>query len=289
MSLKIPDTFLKQALSGLSSVKFMGVVNVTPDSFSDGGEYFNPEKAVQHAIDLLSQGANIVDIGGESTRPGAEPVPLEEELARTIPVIERIRSQIPDAVISIDTYKSDVARKAVEAGANWINDISGGTFSPDMFELAASYNVKIVISHIKGTPRDMQKNPYYDDVLDEVYRWLSSRAEEALRAGVPEENIIIDPGIGFGKRFEDNLALLWGIPKLKELGFPVLIGTSRKSFIGHYTDEKDPSKRDPGSFVTFVFAAMLGADILRVHDVSGAIQAVRIAKALIESGEKYIF
>jgi dihydropteroate synthase len=274
---------VEKIIENLRKVRFMGAINVTPDSFSDGGLWFDTNMAVEHASKLIEQGAEIIDIGGESTRPGAKPVSRDEELSRTIPIIEKIRKANKDIIISIDTYKSIVARYAIQAGANWVNDISGGTFSENMFELVAESNAYVVISHIKGTPRDMQKNPHYEDVVSEIRGWLQKRSEKAIDAGISKDHIILDPGIGFGKRFIDNIDLIWGINELKRIGFPVvLIGTSRKSFIGHYTDEKSASKRDPGSFATFILSASLGVDILRVHDVAGAKQAITMTIALLE-------
>ncbi len=273
---------VEKIIENLRKVRFMGAINVTPDSFSDGGLWFDTNRAVEHASKLIEQGAELIDIGGESTRPGAKPVSRDEELSRTIPIIEKIRKSNKDIIISIDTYKSIVARNAIQAGANWVNDISGGTFSEDIFELVAESNANVVISHIKGTPRDMQKNPHYEDVVSEIRGWLQKRSEKAIEAGISRDHIILDPGIGFGKRFIDNIDLIWGIKELQRIGFPVLIGTSRKSFIGHYTGEKNASKRDPGSFATFILSASLGVDILRVHDVAGAKQAITMTIALLE-------
>lgn len=276
-------TFCFPSLGSISSVKLMGVLNITPDSFSDGGVNFDVDLAVASARRMISAGAYVLDVGGESTRPGADSVPLNEELRRVIPVIESIRTNFPDVLISIDTYKSDVARTALESGANWVNDISGGTFSADMFSVAAELGATIVISHIKGTPKDMQKNPQYDDVVSEILNWLDIRTRIAEDCGIPKENIIIDPGIGFGKRFEDNITILQNLDALKSLGYSVLVGTSRKSFIGHYTGEKDASRRDPGSYITSIWSAAMGADILRVHDVPGTAQALKMAEVLFRS------
>ncbi len=265
----------------LGSVRLMGVLNITPDSFSDGGANLEIQAALATAEKMVEAGVHVLDIGGESTRPGAEPVPLEIELSRVLPVIECLRAKYPDIPISIDTYKSAVARKAIECGASWVNDISGGTFSEDMFEIVARSGATIVISHIKGTPQNMQINPYYDDVVDEITEWLAVRAECAINERIPREKIIIDPGIGFGKRFFDNITILQNIPAFKALGYKLMIGTSRKRFIGYYTGEQDASKRDPGSYITFVYAALQGADFLRVHDVPGTMQALKMATALL--------
>jgi len=264
----------------ISVVRIMGVLNITPDSFSDGGVHFNLDDAVSEAERMLGAGADILDIGGESTRPGAEPVSPEQELRRVLPVIESVHRKIPDAVISIDTYKSDVARQALESGVTWVNDISGGMFSPDMFDIVAQKGATMVISHIKGAPRNMQKNPHYQDVVAEICEFLTLQTRKALDAGISADKIIIDPGIGFGKRYEDNLKILKNLDKLKVLGYPLLIGTSRKSFIGHYTGEPDASHRDPASYVTFLWSAAMGADILRVHNVPGTMQVLKMAQVI---------
>ncbi len=264
------------------AVKIMGVLNITPDSFSDGGKNFGVDSALRTAEQMAECGVDFFDVGGESTRPGADPVPLEEEIKRVIPVIEALAKHFPEIPISVDTYKSEVARRALEAGATWVNDISGGTFSPDMFDITSQYGAGIIIMHIKGTPKTMQKNPHYDDLFGEISQFLFGQAEKAKAAGIPAEKIVIDPGIGFGKTFPDNLELLNRIPDFRAGGYPVLIGTSRKSFIGHYVDEPDPSRRDPGSYATFLWAALLGADILRVHDVCGTRQFFRMLSVLAE-------
>ena len=208
----------------------MGVVNVTPDSFSDGGRFLERERAVEQALVLLDQGADILDIGGESTRPGARAVPLEEELERVLPVIEGIRRRRPEALVSIDTYKAPVARAALEAGAVMINDITALGGDPDMAALAAESKAALVLMHMKGTPRTMQKNPTYDDVVAEVREFLARRLERALAAGVEAQRIMLDPGIGFGKTLEHNLLLIRHLGSLRSLGRPLLLGASRKAF-----------------------------------------------------------
>ncbi len=272
---------IKRLRENLSAVRVMGVLNITPDSFSDGGLHLDVSSSLTTAHEMVDAGAHIIDIGGESTRPGAESISKEKELSRTIPVIQSVRKIFPDIIISIDTYKSDVARKALRSGADWINDISGGTFSPDMFDVAARYDAHIIISHIKGTPKDMQKNPHYDDVVGEICGWLAHRAEIAEKNGIHREKIIIDPGIGFGKKYEDNITILKNLDKFKSLGYKLLLGTSRKSFIGYYTGETDASLRDPASYITFVWAAAFGADFIRVHNVSGTMQALKMSATLL--------
>ncbi|GIV11937.1 MAG: dihydropteroate synthase [Fimbriimonadales bacterium] len=261
----------------------MGILNATPDSFYDGGRYATFQSALARAEQMIAEGADILDIGGESTRPGAEPVPLEEELERVIPVIHTI-AQRYDIPISVDTTKSEVARQALAAGACIVNDISGMQFDPAMPEVVAEAGAGVVLMHIQGTPRTMQLNPTYTDVVAEVRATLQSHIERALHAGIPRENIWIDPGIGFGKTVEHNLTLLRHIPDLKALGYPVLIGTSRKSFIGHLLGGLPPEERLEGTLATVVLSVAWGADIVRVHDVLATVRAVRIADALCRGG-----
>ena len=220
-------------IDNILQIKIMGILNITPDSFSDGGINSDIESALITAREMVAAGVFILDVGGESTRPGSQPVTQAEELHRVIPVIEALRYEFPEIPISIDTYKSGVASEALESGANWVNDISGGTFSPEMFDIAAKHDAKVVISHIKGTPRNMQKNPWYDNVVGEICEWLIYRAEQAENSGIPHENIIIDPGIGFGKRFKDNITILRNIDSFKSLDYALMIGTSRKSWISN--------------------------------------------------------
>lgn len=257
----------------------MGIVNVTPDSFSDGGTYYSAENAIEHGLKLWDDGADVVDIGGESTRPGADPVSIAEELKRVIPVIEALsREGVP---CSIDTYKSEVAAAAIESGASIINDVSGLRFDEKMPEVAAKYNTGLIIMHIKGTPRNMQMNPRYEDLIDEIKSYLLVGAETALKAGLGKNNIVLDPGIGFGKTLDNNLEILRNIPEFIALGFPVLIGPSRKSFIGRILDS-EVSERLYGTIGACVYAAMNGADILRVHDPKEVSEAVKVAHAIQE-------
>jgi dihydropteroate synthase len=258
----------------------MGVLNLTPDSFYDGGRYTSLERALARAEQMIADGADILDIGGESTRPGAEPVPLEEELRRTLPVIEALAARY-DIAISIDTTKSEVARRALQAGAHIVNDISGMSFDPRMPEVVAEAGALVILMHIKGTPKTMQQNPTYDDVVREVCDALAQHAERAQRAGIPKENIWLDPGIGFGKTLEHNLQLLRHLPTLKSLGYPVLVGTSRKSFIGQILGGLPPEERLEGTLATLALAVAWGADVVRVHDVKEAVRAVKVADALV--------
>ncbi|RKY72877.1 MAG: dihydropteroate synthase [Candidatus Latescibacterota bacterium] len=265
----------------LDRALIMGVLNVTPDSFSDGGLFLRTEDAVRRAEEMAQEGADIIDIGGESSRPGAEPVPLEEELRRVIPVVREVARRL-SVPISIDTYKAEVARRALEEGASIVNDISALRFDPDMAEVVARRRAPVVLMHMKGTPRDMQRNPYYEDVLGEVEGFLKERKEAAVGMGIPEENIILDPGIGFGKRVQDNLQLLKNLDRLVALGSPVLVGTSRKSFIGAVLD-LPVEERLEGTLATLVLAVAKGAKILRVHDVRPAVRVVRMAEAVLRA------
>jgi dihydropteroate synthase len=256
----------------------MGVINVTPDSFSDGGRFFSHEDAVKMAGEMAEAGAHIIDIGGESTRPGSEPVSLEEELGRVIPVIETIQKKIK-IPISIDTYKAEVAEKAVGAGASMINDISGLRFDPKMAPLAAKLGVPVVLMHIKGTPRNMQKDPTYEDLVPEIIDYLEGSMGIAIRAGIDPEKIIVDPGIGFGKTWDDNLKIIRRIRDFYVIGRPILVGASRKAFIGGVT-KKEVDFRLWGSIGAAVSASAYGAHMVRVHDVEKTRDALLVVDAV---------
>ncbi len=260
----------------LSEPRVMAVLNVTPDSFSDGGRYFAPEDAYQHALQLISEGADILDIGGESSRPGAIPVPDEEELERVIPVIERIRKN-PDILISIDTYKANVARQALAAGANWINDISGLRHDPEMVTVAQEWHCPVVVMHMLGTPRTMQERPGYDNVITELLDYFSERINYLKDANIVK--IIVDPGIGFGKRLEDNVNIIKHLQLFKQFGYPVLLGTSRKAFIGQIT-ERENAGREAGTLASIAVSVQNGAAIVRAHEVGSAKDILRIVKHL---------
>jgi len=262
----------------------MGILNVTPDSFSDGGQHNTPDKAVAHALRMVEQGADIIDIGGESTRPGAETVNTAEQLQRVIPVISALREKLPkDFPLSIDTTNFEVAKAAVEAGVNWLNDISAAEDSPEMLILASEKGLPIVLMHRQGVSITMQDNPIYDDVCKEVFSYLLERADEALKAGVLAQNIILDPGIGFGKRFEDNLQILKNLNTLCESGFPVLLGTSRKRVLATICTQEFNQKSNRlavATAATTALAVRSGARILRVHDVLANRQAADVAWAI---------
>lgn len=254
----------------------MGVVNVTPDSFSDGGKFPGPQGAIDHGLALAHAGARILDVGGESTRPGAEPVDAAEEEARVLPVIAALVER-SGVLVSVDTNKAEVARAAIEAGAHLVNDVSG-LQNPAMIAVLAEAGVPGVIMHMLGEPRTMQQEPRYVDVVAEVEAFLLERAERALGAGVP--SVVLDPGLGFGKTVEHNLALVRAVPRLTELGHPLLVGGSRKQSIGAITGVARAADRDPGSIALHLHAAASGAGLLRVHDVAGHAQALAVWTAI---------
>ena len=258
----------------------MGILNVTPDSFSDGGKFNQLDAAIRQAGQMLVDGADIIDIGGESTRPGSDPVSADDQIRRVLPVIQAIRKQFADAIISIDTSLSCVAEAALNAEANLINDVSAGQNDPKLLSLAAQRAAPIVLMHSRGTPKTMQDNPYYDDVVTEVLAFLNSRIDAALAAGIVKDNIIIDPGIGFGKRKQDNLDLLANLDKFVALGFPVLLGASRKRFMGSICDVSEPSELVTATAVTTALGVMAGVQLFRVHDVKENRQAADVAWAI---------
>lgn len=260
----------------------MGVLNVTPDSFSDGGLFDDRARALARAHEMIARGADIIDIGGESTRPGAPPVSLEEELERVVPVIEALTAQT-STPISIDTTKSGVADAALRAGATIVNDISGATFDPKILEVTAAHGAALVLMHILGTPETMQSIVSYDDVVDEVVAFLRGRIDAAIAAGVPSTQILVDPGIGFGKHMEHNLALIRELGRLADLGHAVLLGTSRKSFIGKLTGRTDPTERVFGTAATVALGVEYGAHVFRVHDVAEMADVATVAHAIVSA------
>ena len=263
--------------------RIMGILNVTPDSFSDGGRYESVEQAVKQALRSIEEGADILDIGGESTRPGAQEIDIAEEIRRTIPVIQAIRHATrdfdEDVVMSIDTRKPDVAEAAILAGADIWNDVSALGFDARSPQMAADLGCPVILMHAQGRPENMQENPNYEDAVADILGWLKQRVEDVCAAGVERSAITLDPGIGFGKRQEDNLAILRHLDQFKTLGFPVLMGASRKSFIGR-TDGSEADDRLGGSIAAALWSAQMGADILRVHDVSETVQAMRVWEAI---------
>lgn len=265
----------------------IGVVNVTPDSFYDGSLYQEPEKAIDHGLGLLAEGADIIDIGGESSRPGSDPVAAEEELHRVIPVISGLR-KTTKALISVDTTKFEVAQAALDHGADIINDISSFSLDPRLLSLAAQYHAGFILMHMQGNPKTMQIHPFYEDVLKEIRLFLAEKIEIGLAYGLKKENIIIDPGIGFGKRTEDNLRLLNRLDFFEELDRPILVGISRKSFIGKILNAP-PQERLEGSIAAAVVSILRGASLLRVHDVKAVKRAALVAEAIINDGRDKTF
>jgi len=259
--------------------RIMGILNVTPDSFADGGEWFAFDTAVAHGRELIAEGADILDIGGESTRPYAEPVPVEEELRRVIPLLEALAGE--PTQLSVDTMKLPVAEAALDAGATYVNDVTAFRHDPRIATLVAARRSDCCLMHMLGEPRTMQDDPRYEDVVDDVKAFLVERVEFAISAGIVEERIQIDPGIGFGKTLEHNLELLRRLDEITALGFPVVIGTSRKSFLGRLTGREDPHDRVHATVATTVMAYERGARVFRVHDVAATADALKVAAATL--------
>jgi len=263
------------------SFQLMGIVNVTPDSFSDGGSFEDPDAAIAHALTLVGDGAGILDIGGESTRPGAAPVPEEAELERVLPVLEGLRAADCQAEISIDTSKAHVAAAALNAGATLVNDVTALRGDPEMAAVVAGSGARCCLMHMLGEPRTMQRDPRYDEVVADVKFFLQARMEYAIEHGIAEDRILLDPGIGFGKTVAHNLELLRRVDEIAELGRPVVIGTSRKSFLGELTGGRDARERLAGTIATNVIAYERGASVFRVHDVAAVADALRVAAATV--------
>jgi dihydropteroate synthase len=261
--------------------RIMGILNVTPDSFSDGGEWFAFDEAVAHARELISEGADILDVGGESTRPGAGPVDVDEELGRVVPVVATLRDA--GVQLSVDTMKLAVAEAAVEAGATYVNDVTAFRHDPALAGFVADRGCDCCLMHMLGEPRTMQDNPVYDDVVDDVRAFLEERAQFAVAAGVREERIMVDPGIGFGKTLQHNLELLRRLDEIVAIGFPVVVGTSRKSFLGRLTGREDPHDRVAATLATTVLALERGASVFRVHDVAPTRDALAVATATLRA------
>jgi dihydropteroate synthase len=274
-------TGARAAICGLDMAQpqIMGILNVTPDSFSDGGRHNDPDEAGQAALTMVSQGASLIDVGGESTRPGADFVSPEQEVARTVPVISALQRQ-SGAVISIDTRKAAVARAALAAGAGLINDVSGFTFDTDLAPLSAQAGVPVCVMHAQGDPENMQDNPKYDNVCLEVYDFLEKQAVNLNELGIPRSRIIVDPGIGFGKTLEHNLTILQNLSLFHGLGCAILLGASRKRFIGTLGNEPRAEARTPGSIAIALAGLAQGVQFLRVHDVAETVQAVRLWQAV---------
>jgi dihydropteroate synthase len=264
----------------IAGIRIMGIVNVTPDSFSDGGRYLDAAAAIEHGLALAHEGAAIIDVGGESTRPGASAVGVAEELRRVVPVIEGLIAARVDAVISIDTSKLEVARAALDAGATFVNDVTAFRGAPALASLVAARGAECCLAHMRGEPRTMQREPRYDDVVGEVRAFLQARVALALTAGIERERIVVDPGIGFGKTLAHNLELLDRLDELAVLGQPILIGTSRKSFLGTLTGRRERDRLG-GTIATNVIALLRGASVFRVHDVGAVHDALEVAAATV--------
>ncbi len=262
----------------------MGILNVTPDSFSDGGMFLSPDSALRQAVKLIEEGADIIDVGGESTRPFSDSVDEEEEKRRVIPVIEKLASEV-DVPISIDTCKSGVARSALDAGATIINDVSALRFDPQMVRVVAQSGAPVILMHMLGTPRTMQKNPHYDAVVAEIMSFLQQRIEYATSHGVERKQIIVDPGIGFGKTVGHNLAILKNLASFHLLNSPLLLGASRKSFIGLVLDRENPLDREMGTAAVTCAAVLAGVHIIRVHNVSANAEVAKMAEAILQGDD----
>jgi dihydropteroate synthase len=272
---------LDLARSGL----IMGILNVTPDSFSDGNLYLDPEMAMKHARQMVADGADILDVGGESSRPGSDPVSLEEEIRRVIPIVQRIRHEFPNILISIDTYKAETARRAIREGANIINDITALRADPKMMEVLKESDAGVVLMHMLGRPKTMQLNPVYKDTVAEVYEFLRERRDDLIRQGIDPSRIAVDPGFGFGKRLEDNLALLRKLDQFLDLGHPLLVGISRKSMIATLLGNRSlpEQNRDWATVSLTSLARERGAHVFRVHDVKANRESLRMTEAILNS------
>jgi len=260
----------------------MGILNITPDSFSDGGKYLSTSRAIDRAFAMVDHGADIIDIGGESTRPGSDFISKDEELQRIVPVIKEIRNQDSEILISIDTYKSDVAEIAIDLGANIVNDISGLTFDQNMSTFLSGTDIPVIIMHINGKPKTMQSNPIYDDLINDINSFFKKQIIFAQSNGIVRDNIILDPGIGFGKTFNHNLTIINNLKDLCNLGHPIMVGTSRKAFIGDILDTP-PNERLEGTIASVVASVINGANIVRVHDVKEIKKAIMVTEKILAS------
>ncbi|MEN8153849.1 MAG: dihydropteroate synthase [Acidobacteriota bacterium] len=270
--------FLRNKFIDLDDPLVMGILNITPDSFSDGGSFLDVDAALEQAGLMIKSGAEIIDVGGESTRPGAHKIDIDEEIDRILPVIKEIKAKF-DVLVSVDTSKERVAKVAVlEGGADIVNDISALSFSLNMAETIANLSVPVVLMHIKGTPVNMQNNPGYINVIEEIKEYFNERIDFAVSKGIKREKIIIDPGIGFGKRVEDNIEILKNLDQFLEFELPILVGLSRKSFLGKISREEDPGKREAETITANIISILKGASILRVHNVENCVKSIKILK-----------
>jgi len=276
------NLYLRNEFLELEEPVVMGILNITPDSFSDGGDFFTDGAALRQAAQMVKDGAAIIDVGGESTRPGAQTVSTEQEIDRVLPVIQAIKTQF-EVLVSVDTYKAPVARAAVlDGGADIVNDISALDFCENMAETIAALDVPVILMHIKGTPEDMQKDPFYRNVIPELKQYFENRIDYAYSKGIKKNKLIIDPGIGFGKRVEDNVEIIKRLREFKEFDLPILIGISRKSFLGKIAGEGDPKEREIETVTAGLIAILNGANIIRVHNVRNAVKSFKILKKLVE-------
>lgn len=277
------NLYLRNEFLELEEPVVMGILNITPDSFSDGGDFFKNGAALKQAEQMVKDGVTIIDVGGESTRPGAQKtVSTEEEIDRVLPVIQAIKDEF-EVLVSVDTYKAPVARAAVlEGGADIVNDISALDFCENMAETVAALDVPVVLMHIKGSPEDMQKDPFYRNVIPELKQYFENRIDYAYSKGIKKEKLIIDPGICFGKRVEDNLEIIKRLGEFKEFDLPILIGISRKSFLGKIAGEENPKEREIETVTAGVIAILNGASIIRVHNVKNAVKSIKILKKLVK-------
>ena len=269
----------KKKFDLISHTLVMGIINVTPDSFYDGGKYNHKDQAVKRISEMIADGADIIDIGGMSSRPGSKPISLEEELERTIPVVESVSNNF-DTLVSIDTYRSEIALEAILAGAHMVNDISAFTMDKNMAGIVADKGASVTLMHMQEKPESMQKNPQYDNAIDEIYEYLDGKASAAIDAGISPDKIVLDPGLGFGKTLDHNLSILNKISEFSSMGYPIMIGASRKSFIGAVL-ELPVEDRLEGSLAAAVWSVINGANILRVHDVAETVRSVKIARAIM--------
>jgi dihydropteroate synthase len=270
----------------LSRPLLMGVLNVTPDSFSDGGKFLTPEAAIARAEELIESGADVLDVGGESTRPGAAAVSLDEELSRVLPVVETLCQRFPETPVSLDTTKAEVARRGLDLGVSLVNDVSALRFDKDMAAVVREHGVPVILMHMRGDPRTMQSRPAYDDVVAEIKSFFRERISAALSSGLKEDNLLLDPGIGFGKTLEHNLEILRRFGELNEFGRPLVVGVSLKSFIGALSEGAPPAEREAGTIAASLWAAQAGARLLRVHDVKAMRQALAVWDAIARPGAR---
>jgi dihydropteroate synthase len=276
------NLYLRNEFLELEEPVVMGIINITPDSFSDGGDFLTNDAALRQAEQMVKDGAVIIDVGGESTRPGAKTVSTEQEIDRVLPVIEAIKNRF-EILVSVDTYKAPVARAAVlDGGADIVNDISALDFCENMAETIAALDVPVVLMHIKGSPETMQKDPFYRNVIPELKQYFENRIDYAYSKGIKKEKLIIDPGIGFGKRVEDNLEIIKQLRQFKEFDLPILIGISRKSFLGKIAGEEDPKEREIETVTAGLIAILNGANIIRVHNVKNAVKSIKVLKKLVK-------